>query len=1031
MPGHYWCWFVVALLSAPAWQCPAASPPARHSIRVWTTDRGGLPQNSVISITQTRDGYLWLGTINGLARFDGVHFQVYDESNTPDLDASPIVRLFEDSQRRLWVAAKSGRILIVQPDGTIRRTSADYPGPDSPGGSVAAFCETTGGDVWYYTADGRLARYRDSRFDVWSDPTAVSSLSRMLFSEGGPYLVLANERSLTAYGPMPLQGTQLTPAFEIREPRIDLAFPAKDGGYWLLANDRVQRWSTNKLVKDFGAYPWRSGLILSAAAEDGAGNLFVGTYGDPGDGVWCVPLEGEPWRLEGLSHPSILSLLTDREGSLWVGTDGGGLNRVRPLVFSVVDCSDGWTVQSVTEDPSGAVWIAYNGDRIDSWKDGLIRQYTNILGQTTPQQEIAARSVLSDTSGNLWVGIQTRPVQHLSPASSVLPVRINDLTAPGLLRLENDRLRPVAGFEVANQQVSAIFQDKQGTIWVGTKGGAAYLRGTSWKALTTLDGLSANTVQCIAEDTAGRMWLGTERGGLNCLEHGKVTTYTKTNGLPSDSVLCLLPDESDVLWAGTAAGLARFDGVKWTAYTTREGLAANAVGYLIDDKQGYLWLGSSAGLMRVAKQALNGFAQGTSQAVSVRTYGQDDGLPTRECSRGSQPAACRTRDGRLWFPTIKGLAVVDPAHIARNPLPPPVVLESVLVDGRLQSSPRLRAPALTSLVIPAGRESLEIQYAALSLSASGQTRFRFRLENHESSWSEGTGSSGTAHYTRLPQGSYLFRLQACNEDDVWNLTGASLAITVLPPFWQTWWFITAMTMLLLAAIVGSVHYVSTQKLQRQLASLRQQEALEKERARIARDLHDQLGANLTQVALLGELAEADKELPQEVESHARQISQTARETTRALDEIVWTVNPANDTLDGLINYICKYAQEYLALAGLRYRIEVPPSLPAVPISPELRHNAFLAAKEAVNNVVKHSGASSAWLRLHLEPTSFTLEITDDGKGLPAGAAAKGRNGLKNMRKRMEEVGGSFSIGPGSAGGTVVRLSAPFPPLPSA
>src|SRR5205807_4899034 len=213
-------------------------------------------------------------------------------------------------------------------------------------------------------------------------------------------------------------------------------------------------------------------------------------------------------------------------------------------------------------------------------------------------------------------------------------------------------------------------------------------------------------------------------------------------------------------------------------------------------------------------------------------------------------------------------------------------------------------------------------------------------------------------------------------------------------------------------VVGSVHYVSTQKLQRQLGVMRQQEALEKERARIARDLHDQLGANLTQVALLGELAETDKELPQEVEAHAKQISQTARDTTRALDEIVWTVNPSNDTLDGLINYVCKYAQEYFEIAGLRYRLEVPPQLPNEPISPELRHNVFLAAKEAVNNIVKHAQASSAWLRLRLEPDRFVLEIEDNGRGLTAADKNKGRNGLRNLRKRMEDIGGQFEIAPG-------------------
>jgi signal transduction histidine kinase len=268
-------------------------------------------------------------------------------------------------------------------------------------------------------------------------------------------------------------------------------------------------------------------------------------------------------------------------------------------------------------------------------------------------------------------------------------------------------------------------------------------------------------------------------------------------------------------------------------------------------------------------------------------------------------------------------------------------------------------------------------------------------------------------------------VKACNEDDVWDTDWATLSIRVLPPFWRTWWFLGLTTVCLLGMIVGSVHYVSTQRLQHQLAALRQKEALEKERARIARDIHDQVGASLTQLSLLAELVESDKHHPEEVEGHARQIEQTALETTRALDEIVWTVNPSNDTLDGLITYVCKYAQDYLALAALRYRLEVPPQLPNISITPELRHNVFLAAKEAVNNVVKHSEATAAWLRLRLEPGRFTLEIEDNGRGLSPGAADKGRNGLRNMRKRLEDVGGEFSIAPGAEGGTRVSLTAPL------
>jgi signal transduction histidine kinase len=499
--------------------------------------------------------------------------------------------------------------------------------------------------------------------------------------------------------------------------------------------------------------------------------------------------------------------------------------------------------------------------------------------------------------------------------------------------------------------------------------------------------------------------------------------------LPSDHLTSLCLDPEGVLWIGTAgSGLVRFHLGQWTRYTEREGLANNRIGYLAQDDAGFLWMGSSQGLTRAARKDLNEFAHGVRAFVPCHVYGRDDGLPASECTSGSQPAACQTRDGMLYFPTIRGVAAVLPKRIPSNPNPPPVAIESVLVDREEHHTNTLHAPWPSSVTLVPGDQLLEVAYTSLNLAAPNRARFRYQLEGFDAGWIE-AGTDRIARYHQLPPGDYLFRVTAANEDGVWNETGATLGVVVLPPFWRTAWFLTLAVVGLLGAISGTVYLISTQRLKAQVARLRQQEALEHERARISRDLHDQLGANLTQVALLGELAEVDKDLPAEVEDHARQISQTARDTTRALDEIVWAANPANDTLEGLVNYICKYAQEFLALARVSYRLEVPPSLPHVRLQPELRHNVFLAAKEAVNNIVKHARATEARVRLDLSGQQFTFEIADNGVG-PSGqstAGERGRSGLKNMRKRLEDVGGTFSFEPGPNGGSIVRLSAPLPP----
>jgi len=798
-------------------------------------------------------------------------------------------------------------------------------------------------------------------------------------------------------------------AYEMPAGRLDFVLASKGGGYWRLANGRIEKRTKDRAVpgQDLGIYPWSLRTPVNAVCEDKQGNLVVGTGGE---GIfWFLPGQA-PVRINqqnsGLSHNTVLSLCCDREGNLWVGTDSGGLNRVKSQFFSVLPSSMGQVVKSVAEDRNGGIWIGYNGERIENYSSNGSRSFTNTQGLVN----LFVRSVYQDRENRVWAGT----------------------FGGGLLRLENQLFLAAPGAAIIprDREVPVIFEDRKAQLWVGSASGVVRSEGDRWRVFGPKEGLSPGTVRAVAEDKEGNLWVGTENG-LHRFRDEEFMRFGKTNGLPSDSISSLLVDPEGVLWVGTQSGLARKGSTNWISYANVFGEALGNIAYLLDDGRGDLWIGSNTGLLRVNRNALRVFANGESDTVPFRTFGAADGLPTRECSQGSQPSACRTDDGTLWFATIRGLAHVNPAQLVINTNPPPVIIEAVSVDGVTQNAKTLRAPLPDSVIIPAGKESLEIRYTALNLSAPDKSRFRYRLDRYETKWTEWSGETRVAHYSKLPPGEYRFQVIAANEDNIWNEVGSSLAIRVLPPFWRTWWFITLVSLLLLGAIVGSVHYVSTQKLQRQLALMRQQEALEKERARIARDLHDQLGANLTQVALLGELAEDDRELPDEVASHAQQISQTARDTTRALDEIVWTVNPSNDTLDGLLNYVCKYAQEYLALAGLKYRLETPSDLPGTPISPELRHNVFLAAKEAVNNVVKHSGADSAWLRLRLSPDRFVLEIEDNGKGLLAPDQNKGRNGLRNMRKRMEDVGGAFDIAPRENGGTRITLQAPIKRLPAA
>ena len=964
-----WLWLGVFSAVVPASGGAADSSGPPFIVDFWSNEQG-LPQSSVISVIQTRDGYLWLGTLNGLVRFDGNSFTQFNVNNTPGLPSNRIVLLFEDSRGILWVGTETAGLCAIQ-NGVVKHFDTGGPGAEI----TRAFEDETGA-IWFSTVDERFFYWKDGRLDLHP-----ASFPAELFYRAFHLLV-----------------------------------PGKNGVAWQLQNGRVEKFRGGKLEQDFGATPWAGSPIIAqfktpggsyvqfpfdanvtAACEDNDGNLVVGTHDA---GVYWFDAAGGCRHIstgEGLSHPLVLSLCFDHEGNLWVGTDGGGLDRIKTKNFNAPAEFRLLTAQSISEDERGGLWTAFNARGISCWLTNSAQDFGVGLGSN-------AWTVLVDRQQQIWAGTRTE----------------------GLFQFQTNQFRAAPGAQILGPWIYALFQDRRGQLWAGTQNGLARRDGESWKLFTTRDGLSENVVRAIAEDADGNLWIGTENHSLNFFKDGKFISYQATeNGLPGNNISCLYADPDGVLWAGTSGhGLARFQNGKWTRYSTDNGLASDSISYLVEDNAGCLWLGSNMGLMRISKKSLNDFADGKINSISCRTYVETDGLPTRECTAGSQPAAIRARDGRLWFPTNKGLVSVDPAELKPNLQPPLVMIESVMVDGREQKTNALSSAWSQSVVIPPGHEQLEIDYTALNFSAPDAVRFKYRLENSDATgtgWTDARGER-TANYPNLSPGHYQFHVVAFNEDGVPNETGGVLDITVQPQFWQTNLFRGASIIFLLGIVIAIVRYISTQKLKREKQLHDQQE---RERARIARDLHDQLGANLTQVALLGEMAEADKNLPGEIELHAQQISHTARETTRSLDEIVWAVNPSNDTLEGLANYACKYAQEYLALAGIRYRADVPPQLPATDIPPDVRHNVFLAFKEAVNNVVKHAHAIETWIRLRLSSENFILEIEDNGRGIGNQSAPQNRNGLRNMKKRMADIHGEFSISPGANGGTIVRLTVPI------
>ncbi|MCX6891824.1 MAG: triple tyrosine motif-containing protein, partial [Verrucomicrobia bacterium] len=491
--------------------------------------------------------------------------------------------------------------------------------------------------------------------------------------------------------------------------------------------------------------------------------------------------------------------------------------------------------------------------------------------------------------------------------------------------------------------------------------------------------------------------------------------------------LCADPDGA--LWIGTLdGGLCRLKNGRFVTVNTRNGLVDSVINCILDDGLGFLWFSSFQGIFRVSKQQLNLFADGAVERLACITYGLSDGLPALDCPGGFQPAGCRTHDGRLWFPTIKGLAGVDPAQVTAPSAAPRVVIEEMSVDGVLQPQQGPGNARTTPLAVPPGPHQFEFRYTGLNFSAPECVRFRRKLEGMEKEWVE-AGGQRSAWYSHLPPGDYQFRVAACNQAGVWNEPGSTLAFRVLPHFWQTWWCVAGVTTLAAAGLAGLAFYAARRRYKRRLQILETQLSVERERTRIARDIHDGVGANLTEIAWLAELAEKDAADPGEVRAQARRISSTARETVESFDEIVWAVLPRNDSLNSLIEYLGRRVDDMFDGSPTRCWFSAPRDLPDVVVAAEVRHSFYLACKETLHNVLKHARATEVRVRLTFEDSTLRVGIEDNGCGFDASAGRTSGNGLRNLRQRFHDLGGRFELQSRPGQGTRVSLAIRLKPTP--
>jgi PAS domain S-box-containing protein len=738
----------------------------QYGHEVWNEDEG-LPQSSVTSIVQTPDGYLWLGTQEGLVRFDGVKFDVYDKSNTKEIRTNFVSCLLVGRDSTLWVGTKGGGVCSYK-RGVFRNISTC---DTLPGNSISSLLETRDGTIWIGTIGYGLTCYKNGEFKKFTgaDAPAYKSIYGLCEDRDGNVWIGAprgltkhRDGKFTIYGSA--QGFQGGSVMTIHEDR--------SGVLWLGLSDSGLVSYGNGV---FTRYTTKDGLTsnsLMSLCDDLDGNLWIGTYGGG-----LVRMSGHTFSAygmdDGLTSDVVNAVLVDNEGSLWFGTEGGGLGRFKETKFRAYGKNEGLSgefVMPIIEDGRGSVWIGTSGAGLNRFKDGAFTTFTTKDGLSSN----SPHALFSDKKGNLWVGTSGGG--------------LNKFDGKEFTRFDTTN-------GLSNNFVSAVCEDSRGKLWVGTRMGLNFLQDGKWKTLSTSDGLAHSFIICLLPDSKGGLWIGTGGGGLDYYRDGTFTNYYKNRLVNDKAVESIYEDADGVVWIGTYGnGLYRLKDGKSFAYTTAEGLFDDVIFSILEDGTGNLWMSCNKGIFRVSKQEMDDFASGKIGRFGCISYGKADGMRSRECNGGFQPAAWKTHTGEMWFPTIKGVVMVDPGNLRLNTHPPQVSIESAVIDNE-------QVDPAGSIELTPMNGKYEFHYTGLSFMAPEFVRFKYKLEGFDKDWVD-AGFRRMAYYTNLPPGAYTFHVIASNSDGIWNETGASYKFTIMPRFSQTPWFYILCGLGVLAGIFG-------------------------------------------------------------------------------------------------------------------------------------------------------------------------------------------------------------------------------------
>ncbi|WP_321473040.1 two-component regulator propeller domain-containing protein [uncultured Paludibaculum sp.] len=758
-----------------AWALDPSKPVEEYRYDAWE-EAEGLPHYSINSIAQSKEGYLWLATYYGLVRFDGKKFDVFDHSNTPQIAGNQAWRLTSDGDGNLWVGTATGLLKIR--DGKLERAS--FPELDKT--SVRCLFAAAGGELVIGTGGKGVFVLKGGR--LRSIGFANRTIRALLKDRRGNLWVGTNEGLFVSSGGGVKEFTQKE---GLPDQRVLAFHEDADGLVWVGTASGLVCARDGHLLKDLPRgldHDRLKGQVIWSFLRDRDGALWIGMLGG---GLARYLHE----KTEYFQNPrkaasqAITALYEDREGSLWIGASGGGLGRLRSVPFHTLTTEDGLggnQIQAVLAARDGTIWVGMNGGGLAHLTEA--GRVIESFGRKTGLASDDVWCLAEDRQGGLWAGFYDGTLTHFT----------------------RNRRRTYGKSEgLPGNPVLSVKEDSRGAVWVATiSGGLVMLKDGKTRVFTTADGLPSDHIRLVHEDRKGRIWVGTKEG-LSLLENGRFRNFHMSDGLSGEFIFSIREDAEGTMWVGTFdGGLTRVRDGHFARVPQAAGFPATTVFQMVEDRQGGFWVSSSTGIFRMNKSELNGVIDGKQAQLNSISYGIADGLISRECN-GGQPAGDIAHDGRLWFPTMKGLAVVQPSSIVSNSLAPPVQVERFRADGKDYTLDG-------EVELPAGSRNLEIQYTALSLVAPDKVEFRYRLLPYDQEWVE-AGNRRSAMYTNLAPGSYKFQVIAANNDGVWNLTGASLDLALHPHFYQTRSFFLALLAACCAAAwllhARRMHYLTT------------------------------------------------------------------------------------------------------------------------------------------------------------------------------------------------------------------------------